>query len=231
MPVPADYRELTTARLDGRYVEALWSFSASSSGVHIVLPDGRVDLIVRYRVDRGGMVVELEPAIIGPSQRHASVPVDTGDHFAGLRYRAGWGGVCLGVDPCSLRDSGLYGDAGFEVLGSDVQLLCHSHTPETLKDALLVVSRRRAAALDRQVPAAVAKAIDLLHLTGGRLAIADVARAVGLPERTLRRHVGDAAGLSFKALSSVLRFQRTMRLLAASPNYGMSLAQAAVEGG
>lgn len=231
MPVPADYRELSSAWLDGRHVEALWSFTASSSGEHVVLPDGRIDLIVRYQVDPGGVVVDLEPAIIGPSQRHARVPVDVGDCFLGLRYRAGWGGVCLGVDPSSLRDSGLHGDAALKVLGSDADLLRHPHTPETLKEALLVVSRRRAAACDRQAPAAVAKAIDLLHLAGGRLAVADVARAVGVPERTLRRHVRDAAGLSFKALSSVLRFQRTMRLLAASPDHGLSLAQAAVEGG
>jgi AraC-like DNA-binding protein len=51
-----------------------------------------------------------------------------------------------------------------------------------------------------------------------------------MPVRTLRRHLSRALGLSFKAYSSVLRFQRTMRLLTREER-PLGLADAALEGG
>ena len=229
MPIPADYRELPLAGLDTQRVEAIWSFSASSPGEHIVLPDGRMDLIVRYRLEPLGLVTGMAPAIIGPSQKPARVLVERGDCFLGLRYRPGWGGTCLGVRPSTLRDGGLYGPAALVVLGHDVERLRTATTPDLLRQALVLVSRQRAARLGRQVPASTVRAIDLLHLAGGRLAPADAARAVNMPERTLRRRVAEATGLSLKAFAAVLRFQRTMRLLAAFPR--LTLAHAALEGG
>ena len=77
----------------------------------------------------------------------------------------------------------------------------------------------------------VVAAIDLLHLTGGRLTQPDLARASGMPERTLRRRVGEAVGLSIKSLAAVLLVQRTMRLLAQPTCKSFSLVQAALEGG
>ncbi len=79
------------------------------------------------------------------------------------------------------------------------------------------------------MPASTLRAIDLLHLVGGRLALPDAARVVDMPGRTLRRHTADAVGLSFKAFAAVLRFQRTMRLLTALPH--ATLAETALEGG
>lgn len=229
MPIPADYRELPFDELRLPHVEAVWSFDASSRGVHIVLPDGRMDLIVRYRVDSRGLVVDMEPAIVGPSQSPSRVMVADGEAFFGLRYRAGWGGVCLGIDPSSLRDRGLHGDAAADRLGDDIDALRQAASPNALKDALIDVGRRRVAS--KVLPAGAIRAIDLLHLTGGRIAVADISRAVGVPERTLRRHVANTVGLPFKALAAVLRFQRTMRLLAPNHGPGLALAHAALEGG
>lgn len=229
MPIPADYTELPMVGLEARPVEALWSFSTSSSGDHIVLPDGRMDLLVRFRVDECGKVTSLKPAIIGPSQAPARVPVEVGDSFFGLRYRPGWGGVCLGQRPSELRDSGLYGDVAALALGQDMEVLRRASTPDMLRIALLRIGARRARSASQQLPASTMRAIDLLHLAGGRLLASDAARAVGVPERTLRRHILGAVGLSFKAFAAVLRFQRTMRFLTASPH--LTLAQAALEGG
>jgi AraC-like DNA-binding protein len=231
MPIPADYAELSPTGLDMRRVEALWSFCASSPGEHIVLPDGRMDLIVRYRVTPLGRVTAIEPAIIGPSAEAAPVPVEEGDRFLGLRYRAGWGGASLGVDPTRLRNSGLHGAEAANVLGDHVIPLHTALTPDDLRLALIEVGRQRAETVNQQVPMSTVKAIDLLHLTGGRIAITEMSLAVDVPERTLRRHIEQASGLSFKTLAAVLRFQRTIRLLAAPANPGLSLAQAALEGG
>lgn len=229
MPIPADYMELASAGLDIQRVEAIWAFGASSPGEHIVLPDGRMDLIVRYRLAPDGRVTDMVPAITGPSQKPARVLVARGDCFLGLRYRPGWGGACLGVQPSTLCDTAIRGPAALAVLGQDAEELRQATTPDLLAQALVGVSRQRAARLGRQVPASTLRAIDLLHLAGGRLAPADAARAVDVADRTLRRRVAEATGLSFKALAAVLRFQRTMRLLAACPR--PTLAQAALEGG
>lgn len=70
-----------------------------------------------------------------------------------------------------------------------------------------------------------------MHLTGGRLPLPDLARTVGMSKRTLRRSIGGSVGLSFKALAPVLRFQRTVRLLAGPQGRGPTLTQAAHEGG
>lgn len=231
MPIPSDYAELSSAGLDTRCVEALWSFKASSPGVHVVLPDGRMDLIVRYRSPSEDSIVDIHPAIIGPSSRTTRVLVAEGDHFLGLRYRAGWGGISLGVDAPLLRDSALHGTEAIGVLGDDAKALLAAATPERLRKALVEVAHRRARLAKQRVAEDTIAAIDLLHLTGGRMAITEVALATRVPERTLRRHMAHAVGLSFKTFSGVLRFQRTIRLLAASSNCSLTLAQAALEGG
>jgi len=62
MPIPADYQELPMTDLEARHVEAFWSFDTSSSGEHFVLPDGRMDLLVRFQVRSGATWRSLIPA-------------------------------------------------------------------------------------------------------------------------------------------------------------------------
>jgi transcriptional regulator GlxA family with amidase domain len=52
-----------------------------------------------------------------------------------------------------------------------------------------------------------------------------------MSERNLRRRIETSVGLSFKALASVLRFQRTLRLLSPTGGKALGLTQAALEGG
>lgn len=227
MPVPADYRELTNVGLGARNVEALWSFRASSAGEHLVLPDGRMDLVARYRAAGRYQVRDIELSIVGPSQKPARVPVAAGDRFLGVRFRAGWGGACFGLDAGDLRDMALTGEDADNVLGINATALRLARSEAALKTALLAASRSR----DDGIAAEIAAAIDLLHLTGGRLASPELARVTGLSERTLRRRVSRVVGLSVKSLAAVLRFQRTARLLAHPSGSGLTLAQAALEGG
>ncbi len=59
----------------------------------------------------------------------------------------------------------------------------------------------------------------------------EAARIVAMSERNLRRHIEKSVGLSVRALVSVLRFQRTLRLLSSNGGEALSLIQAALEGG
>lgn len=226
MPLPSDYRELPSP-LDPRRIEALWTFVASSDGEHLVLPDGRMDLVARHRLDGVGRIAALDLLVAGPSSRAHRVEVAAGDRFLGLRFRAGWGGTCLGTEPASLRDRVLAGAEAEALLGSDAARLRGCATGGGLARGLLAVGRARAEASGGP-GAGVERALTVLHLAGGRLGAAELARLAGLSERGLRRLLGAAVGLPPLALAAVLRFQRTMRLLATGR---IGLAEAALEGG
>lgn len=232
MPIPADYREFPSSGRDTRRIEAIWSFHASSAGKHLVLPDGRMDLIARYRLTSRNQIDQLQSTIIGPSQRSLWVPVAEGDRFLGVRFRAGWGGITLNLDPSELRDRALTGKRVDAVLGTGNARMRAAKTEADLRAALLAAVSVSAAGSDhRKIAPPVVTAINLLHLTGGRLALSELATASGMAERALRRQLAHAVGLSMKSLAAVLRFQRTVRLLANSSGVSLSLAQAALEGG
>lgn len=229
MPWPSDYQErLLPVRLS-EAIEAEWAFTASTDGTHLVLPDGRMDLIVTFRGDEEGGPAHVKALIVGPARRWADVPVAVGDRFLGVRFRPGWGGPCLGVDPASLQDRALIGNEAEAVLGADSGTIHAARTPSALMAALSEIAHRRAAAA--QAPAAtVRRALTVIQASGGRLRLDEVARLVGVPERTLRRQLTLAVGLSFKAFSSVLRFQRAMRLLT-DRSAPLDPAAAAIESG
>lgn len=229
MPWPSDYHEPAESTPSPLAVEAEWRFTASSDGVHVVLPDGRMDLIVAFRGDDDRGIEDLQLLIVGPAQRWTDVPVVRGDRFFGIRFRPGCGGACLGVDASALRDGAIVDRDVDDALGDDARVLRTAATPAALAVAMRHVARQRAASA-RELPPPVARAIDLVHLGGGRLGLEEVSLAVDMPERTLRRHLSGALGLSFKAYSSVLRFQRTMRLLTREER-PLGLVDAALEGG
>lgn len=228
MPSAFHYDEAPSSGLDPRRIEALWEVRVTHAAEYIVLPDGRMDLIARCRTTGDDRLVEIELSIVGPSSRWTSVSVDADQRFAGVRFQAGWGGNCLGIDPGSLVDSALHGGAVDAVLGSDAIRLRQAATFGELCTKLRAVAGERALRAPSTPPSAL-HAIDLLHRSGGRLGMGELASMVGTTERSLRRHMDKAVGLSCKTFSSVLRFQRTMRLLEHSPP--LSLAHAAIEGG
>jgi len=229
MPWPSDYHEHAEPTATPRAIEAVWTFTASADGVHVVLPDGRMDLIVAFRGDDDHLVEDLRLLIVGPAQRWTDVPVVRGDRFFGIRFRPGRGGACLGVEATALRDGGIFDNDVDEVLGAHARALRAAANPVALAVAIRDVARKRAASAS-ELRSSVQRAIELVHLGGGRLGLEDIAVAVDMPERTLRRHLSHSLGLSFKAYSSVLRFQRTMRLLTRDDR-PLSLVEAALEGG
>jgi|SRR6187402_1519247 len=229
MPWPSDYLEHTESSAMLPAIEAEWAFTASSDGVHVVLPDGRMDLIVAFRGEDKGPVENLQLLIVGPAQRWTDVPVVRGDRFFGIRFQPGWGGACLGVEAAALRDTGLFGRDADDVLGNHAHWLRSAPTPAALAMTIREVARQRATLASR-LPTSLQRAIELVHVGGGRLSLENIAVAVDMPERTLRRHLSHSLGLPFKAYSSVLRFQRTMRLLTRD-NRPLSLVEAALEGG
>lgn len=62
-------------------------------------------------------------------------------------------------------------------------------------------------------PARVRETLTLLTASGGQMRVSDVAAMIGVHERTLRRDITAAVGLSPKVLARILRFQRAIALL------------------
>lgn len=229
MALPSDYRELALPAPDAQRIESLWASQASADGLHRVLPDGRMDLIVRYRLDRDGRIAGARLVIAGPSTRFADIPVAQGDGFLGVRFAPGWGGACLGVAPARLREKVWLDEQASAALGpADAASLLGADSPDALQGRLLAIARRRA--WRAPAPAkGMCAAIARMHAGQGRLPLPALAAASGLGERSLRRHLAERIGLGFSAFSTVLRFQRALRLLATG--HATTLTQLAADCG
>ena len=65
MPAPADYRELSSDLSPNGRLSAMWTFEASSDGLHWVLPDGCMDLVASFRVREDDSVETLRLIVTG----------------------------------------------------------------------------------------------------------------------------------------------------------------------
>ncbi|HEY9102943.1 helix-turn-helix domain-containing protein [Chitinimonas sp.] len=228
-PLPHGYQEFPAHWPVGHPVEADWSYLAAADGLHRVLPDGRIDLIAHFRLAADDTVSGLQLLIAGPSTGHFMVPVTAGLGFIGLRFRAGWGGACLGLDPATVRDTNLDDAQVQALLGERLAPVRSAKDLATLHTALRSLATELASAAGSSAHPQAQAAIDLLHVSGGRLPVVALAEQVGCSERHLRRTMRQAVGLPVKTLAAILRFQRTARLLRADPT--LSLSAAACEGG
>lgn len=224
------YRELPRAALDMQRIEALWLFAPGCRSVHSVLPDGRMDLLVRFRLDAAGRIADPRLIVAGPAQRAAPLPTAADTALLGLRFHVGWGGRCLGLAPSDLRDSVLLDAEVRRLLGARATPLLRARTLPHLQAALSTLGQALAHAAEA-TPSHLRTivAIRRLHASGGGLAIAALARTVGISPRSLRRDITDTVGLSAKTLASVVRFQHSLHL---RRQHGqMSLAELACAAG
>ncbi len=225
-----EYREHPFKDLDSRCIEAFWSFRPTQRAHHKVLPDGRIDLLVRFKLKDNGTVSDVRPIIAGPAERFTTVPAGPGTGFFGVRFRPGWGGTCLRISPSDIRDTALVGSDAVPVLGALAAPLLHATTTAQLKSRLIRAAQTLAGRARHEEPhARVIAALDLLDRSEGRQLVAALARDIGTSVRTLRRDFSMTVGLSAKTFASILRFQRTMRLALARPS--MQLAELAIRGG
>ncbi|WP_026411432.1 DUF6597 domain-containing transcriptional factor [Actinomadura oligospora] len=204
--------------------------------VQRVVPDGCVDLIWWSR--------DAELLVAGPDTGPMPTRMEPGEVLVGVRFAPGRAAPVLGVPADALRDarvplSELWGEEAVR-LGELVARSVAS-TPEApdvpapprspgalvVPDAgrgtdvlVAAVLERRAGPVDPMVAPAVR------GLASGA-SVRDVADAVGLSERQLRRRALAAFGYGPKVLQRVLRFQRALGAARA----GVPAAEAAVDAG
>lgn len=116
----------------------------------------------------------------------------------------------LGIDLGTIADRGLVGDAALTAIPELGALCIPVRNVDTLIDRLaaFIAGRVRGFTID---PLS-ANLIDMLHVTGGRVPIADIARLHGVDVRTVRRRISFATGLTPKQMAMVIQFHRALRL-------------------
>ncbi|WP_254716223.1 DUF6597 domain-containing transcriptional factor [Actinomadura sp. WMMB 499] len=179
--------------------------------VRRVVPDGCVDLIWW----------DAEIMVAGPDTGPMPAVMRPGGAVAAVRFAPGAAPPVLGVPADAVRDARV---PLRELWGRDADRLAEAvasaERPEARRDMLVrAVAGRVAGPVDPLVPAVVSGL--------ARGSVRDVADAVGLSDRQLRRRSLAAFGYGPKVLQRVLRFQRGLRLVRA----GRPPAEAAYEAG
>ncbi|WP_334186624.1 AraC family transcriptional regulator [Noviherbaspirillum sp.] len=230
MQMKAGYQEYRVAALDSRIVEALWSFKPYRADDHRVLPDGRIDLLMRFNLIGDGRIADARPVIAGPAQRYVTVPAGSTTGFVGIRFRPGWGAACLGLSAHGIKNSALIRVEAKAALGALAIPLLHAGSTDELEcrliDTVRILTDRQSQSVQH---ARIIHSVQRLESSGGRQSVIALAEEIGISVRTLHRDFTSVVGLPVKSFASIVRFQRAMRSLHARPF--MALAELAIECG
>jgi AraC-like DNA-binding protein len=226
MPVPRGYSEVLHSARDRFATEAAWWFFTDRACEHRVLPDGRCDIILRFRSDGSKPLGAITVLIAGAATRFHIVRMAAETGYVGVRLRPGVARGVLGTDLGAITNRVLVGDAALSAVPALVALSKSARDIEELSDRLdtFVAEHGHNLAIDPLT----AGLLDTLHVTGGRLPVAEVASLFGVDVRTARRRIIFATGLSPKQMAMVIQFHRALRLRF---DQGLDVASAAFEAG
>jgi AraC-like DNA-binding protein len=214
------YREVAPPPDLGEHLTCGWVVDPDGSSSEAILPDGCMDIV--WRADEGLIVA-------GPDTGPVSVARRPGSSVVGVRFRPGGAPAMLGIPADGLRDlrvplAELWGDDAGRLEDRLDGARSASARVELLEDAL----RRRldgAQRPDGLVAAAVAR------LRGPeQRRVREVASALAVSERQLRRRFQAAVGYGPKTLARILRFQRMLALARQRASRG-DLARLALDAG
>ena len=219
-----NYCEYLTPDFEHDCVEAVWSFRPGTPARYVVLPDGRVDLLARFHVGPNETLSRIRLIVAGPASRASLVPATPHTGFLGVRFRLGWGIICLGLDPKMLRDATLLDEKVHSVLGTLAIPLVQAKNVSELRQVLFGTACTLASRMQPDSRFARASyAIRLLHDRNGKSSITTLAQKAEVSVRTLHRDIVATAGLSTKSLAALFRFQHAMRILRIAPSHNLAL--------
>ncbi len=222
MLIPAHYHEPLLTPNAARSVEAAWTFVATTKGRALVLPDGRCDVIVRFNAHSDAAPV---PVLTGPATQPYEVSFEAGDTWIGVRMRPGSGVAFWGDRLWQMADHAARGSDAIAALPELAAVIDMAPHTDALGRALLdLPAVAQAAPCGETLQAA----LDAQHLTGGRLAMASLARLSGCTTRHMGRLFQRAVGLSPKTYAQLVRFHRAVALLT---DGHLTLTQTALEAG
>jgi AraC-like DNA-binding protein len=198
------YREWLPDRRFREAIACLWVAVAAAdapASVAAVMPDGCSDLIWQY--GKGAFVA-------GPDTRPAPADIAPGTILVGVRFRPGAGGPALGWSLADVRDQRVdLADLSPRLAGQLPAELMPHQALQTVTD--LTAGLVAAGPPDKLVMTATRL------LASGQACVADLAPALAVSERQLRRRFETAVGYGPKTTQRVLRFRRVLQHLAAAP--------------
>lgn len=222
MHIPAEYNETILTPEASRGVEAHWSYVATCCGESTVLPDGRCDLILRFNIQTDAAPV---PVMTGPATRPYHVQFSVGDAWVGVRLRPGSGALLWRHRIAAARDTVIRGNDVYSHVPHLRRLSDAAPAVSTIAESLSVMPELTEAAA---VPARVTRAISLIHLSGGRIRIEDLAKSLACSTRHLNRSFSSSVGLATKDYARLVQFHRALALIR---HETLTLADAAFESG
>ena len=218
MPLPFGYHETIATPKASRSTEAVWSFRADRAGSSLVLPDGRCDLILRSSRDAPERLI---PVVTGPATTAYAAEFREGDRWYGIRLRPNRARSIWGAEITRAKDTVLVGAAA----GALIPSLLGDHSDSTALDRLVNAIPKADAPAGGQ---RLARALDVIHATGGRIRIERLAVVLGCSPRHLNRLFRAYVGLTPKVYLQLAQFHRALRMISTG---GLSITEAAFEGG
>lgn len=186
------------------------------------MPDGRCDIILRYHVHRKDDPV---PVITGPATRAYTVKYDSGDSWLGIRLRPESGVLLWKKNIAKAADKVLRGQDAFALVPQLVRIDRDALSFAQLAHAVEAVRMPLQGTFEEN---RLSRALNALHVSGGRLPIEKIAALTGCTARQLNRIFRSNVGLSAKTYSQLVQFHRTLKLL---KKERLPISAAAFEGG
>jgi AraC-like DNA-binding protein len=213
------YREFAPSPPLHALVACRWSRTVSdddSADPALILPDGCVDVVWR----------EEKLVVAGPDQQAWLSPVRAGQEIVGIRLRPGVAGAVFDLPASELLDSRVPLEELFESRAADLaERLSEAEDPEAM---FLLLEGLVASAIARGAPdPLVLAATRRLGFPGSR--VDELAHALGISERQLRRRFHAAVGYGPKTLDRVLRFRRLVSQAQAVTDGEVDLARLAAD--
>jgi AraC-like DNA-binding protein len=199
------------------WVDHYWFSVQASAPVTVVLPDGRVDLVLESSATRASA------AVYGSVTAATAVALAPGARYTGVQFRAGAARHFLDAAACELTDRAVEAE---RVLRVDLTGALDADDPRT------AIARLDAALchhVARMPPAAarIDQLVATLEAAQGLARIDALAARFGVSRRQIERDFRDAVGLAPKTLAAILRFRHAAERLRA----GDPLASAALAAG
>jgi AraC-like DNA-binding protein len=198
-------------------VDHYWFSAAASAPVTVLLPDGRIDVVLERTATRA--TVQAYGSVTAPT----AVALVPGASYVGVQFRPGAARHVLAVAARELTDRALDADVALSVQLAPLLDAAHPREWIVRLDAALCKHLARVQPVAGRVDHAVA----MIERAQGTLRIDVLAERLGSSRRQLERDFLDTVGLSPKAFAAIVRFQHAAQRL----RVGDAISQAALEAG
>jgi AraC-like DNA-binding protein len=224
------YREyIPTAALQG-YVDCYWTGTPDpgvpdADGIHRVLPDGCIDIVVEFDVCAGEDGEHIVPgfadkaAVVGTMSRPLIVNSARRTCFLGTRFRPGMAIALLGGSAGELTDQSIrIGEVWSQNAGGDFEDRLTDQPTITAKIRLVEGVLLEKLGRKKDDDPYVGPLVDLIVRERGGVSVEALSEFAGISRQHIARKFDRYVGISPKLFSRVMRFQDLMTTIRGARN-------------